>query len=78
MDIARVDLVHDLSGRVAQHAFGTNVEYLNDALLVGGDYREIGAVKNRILQGTGFKQRILSMADGDGFQVPHDIGKCLI
>jgi hypothetical protein len=45
------DLVHHFGGRVAQHPLGADVEDLNDALRVGGDAREVGAVENRALQG---------------------------
>jgi hypothetical protein len=43
-------------GRVAQHAFGADVEDLDDAAGVGGDAREIGAVRNRALQGARLQQ----------------------
>ena len=36
-NIGRGDLVHDLGGRVAKHAFGADIENLNDAFGVGGD-----------------------------------------
>src|SRR5665213_2266216 len=44
------DLVYHLNRGVAQHSFGADVEQLNDALLVGGDAREVCAVKDRVLQ----------------------------
>ena len=50
-NIGRGDLVHHFGGRIAEHALGADIEYLNDALLVGGDTREVGAVENRVLQG---------------------------
>jgi hypothetical protein len=47
-DVGRRDLVHHLGGRVAQHALGADVEDLDDALRVGGDAREVGAVEDRV------------------------------
>ncbi len=55
-DVGRRDLVHHLDRRVAQHALGAYVEELNDALLVGGDAGEIGAVEDRVLQRSGLEQ----------------------
>ena len=49
--VGRRDLVHHLGGRVAQHPLGADVEDLDDALRVGGDAREVGAVEDRALQG---------------------------
>jgi hypothetical protein len=45
MDVARVDLVHDLAGVIAQHALGADIEQLDDAFLVGGDDRKLGLVR---------------------------------
>ena len=56
-DVGRRDLVHHLGGRVAEHPLGADVEDLDDALGVGGDAREVGAVEDRALQGAGFQQR---------------------
>ena len=56
-NVGRSDLIHHLDRRVAQHALGADVEELNDAFFVGGDAREIGAVKNRVLQRAGLEQR---------------------
>ncbi len=50
-NVGRGDLVHHIGGYVAQHALRADVEYLNDAFLVGGDTGEVGAVENRGLQG---------------------------
>ena len=55
-DVGRGVLVHHLGGGVAQHALGPDVEDLDDALLVGGDAREVGAVENGVLQGAGLEQ----------------------
>ena len=60
------------AARVAQHALGADVEQLDDALLVGGDDREIGAGENRVLQGSRLEQRFLAPHFGgtvrmDGF-----------
>ena len=60
-DVGRRDLVHHLGGRVAQHALRADVEDLDDALRVGGDAREIGAVENRVLQGPRLQQRLLRL-----------------
>ena len=57
---AGVILFSHFGGRVAQHALGADVEDLNDALLVRGDAREVGAVENRVLQGAGLEQRFLT------------------
>jgi hypothetical protein len=55
------DLVHHLGGRVAQHALGADVEDLDDALGVGGDAREVGAVEDRALQGARLEQRLFRL-----------------
>ena len=64
-DIGRGDLVHHVGGRIAQHALGADIEYLNDAFLVGGDTREVGAVENRVLQGSRFEQSLFAADLGD-------------
>ena len=64
-NVGRGDLVHHFGGRVAQHALGADIEYLNDALLVGGDAREVGAVENRVLQGPRLEQRLFAPDLGD-------------
>jgi len=51
-NIGRSDLVHDFGGRVAEHAFGADVENLDDALGIGGDAGEVGAVEDGALQGS--------------------------
>ena len=48
-NVGRRDLVHDFGGGVTQHPLGADVEDLDDALCVGGDAREIGAVENGAL-----------------------------
>ena len=60
VDVAGVDLVDDLGGKVAQHAFGADIEELDDAFFVGGDDREIGARENGVLQRAGLEQRLLA------------------
>ena len=60
-NVGRRNLVHHLGGRIAQHALGADVEDLNDALLVGGDAGEVGAVENRALQGSGLEQRLFGL-----------------
>ena len=50
-NIGRGDPVQHLVGGIAQHAFRADVEDLDNALGIGGDTREIGAVENRALQG---------------------------
>ena len=62
-NVGRRDLVHHFGGRVAQHPLGADVEDLNDALRVGGDAREVGAVENRALQGPGLELGGLGDAD---------------
>ena len=65
-DVGRRDLVHHLGGRVAQHPLGADVEDLDDALRVGGDAREVGAVEDRALQSRRFKQgRRMAPVDTD-------------
>ena len=61
-NIGRRDLVHHFGGRVAQHPLGADVEDLDDALRVGGDAGEIGAVENRALQGAGLEDRLFCLA----------------
>ena len=60
-DVGRRDLVHHFGGRVAQHPLGADVEDLDDALRVGRDAREVGAVENRALQGPRFQQRLFRL-----------------
>ena len=67
-NVGRRDLVHDVGGRIAQHAFGADIEDLNDALLVGGDAREVGAVEDRVLQGAGLKQGLFAPDLGDALR----------
>src|SRR5438309_9280104 len=50
--------IYHVGGRVAQHALGADVEDLNDALLVSGDAREVGAVKDRALEGPCLEQSL--------------------
>ena len=57
VDVARADPVDDFGGLVAQHALGADVEQLDDALLVGGDDREVGAGQDRVLQRARLQQR---------------------
>ena len=57
-DVGRRDLVHDVGRRVAEHALGADVEDLDDALRVGGDAREVGAVEDRVLQGARLLERL--------------------
>ena len=63
-NVGRGDLVHHVGGRVAQHALGADVEDLDDALRVGGDAREVGAVENRVLQGPRLEQRLFRLLAG--------------
>ena len=60
-NLGRGDLVHHFGGRVARRALGADIEYLNDALGVGGDAREVGAVENRPLQGPRFRQSLFRL-----------------
>ena len=50
---AGVISVGDFGRRETEHAFGADIENLNDALGIGGDTREIRAVEYRALQGWG-------------------------
>src|SRR5664280_3901819 len=59
------DLVHHFAGRVAKHPLGADVEDLYDALGVGGDAREIGAVENRALQGARLEQHFFGVIARD-------------
>ncbi len=59
-DIGGSDLVEDIGGGVAEHPLGPHVEDLNDPAFVGGDAREVGAVEDRILEGSGLEERPLS------------------
>ncbi len=59
-DVRRGDLVEHIGSGIAQHALGTDVEDLDDTLLVGGDAREVGAVQNCGLQGPRLEQRLLT------------------
>ncbi len=70
--VGRGVLVHDLGCRVAQHAFCADVENLDDALRVGGDTREVGAVEYGVLQGPGLEQGFL--APDLGALRPHGLG----
>ena len=72
-NIGRRDLVHHFGGRVPQHTLGTDVENLDDALRIGGDAREVGAVENCALQCPRLEQRLFRLlahavvgAFGDG------------
>ena len=69
-DVGRGDLVDDVGGGVAQHALGADVEELNDALLVGGDAREVGAVEDGVLQRPRLEQRLLAPNLGDDVRRP--------
>ena len=60
-NVGRRDLVHHFGGRVAQHPLGADVEDLDDALRVGGDAREVGAVEDRALQRARLEQRLFRL-----------------
>src|ERR1700678_3632266 len=53
-NVCRRDLVNDIGSRVTQHELRSDVEEMDDSLLVGGDHREIGAVENGLLQSARF------------------------
>ena len=61
-DVGRGVLVHHLGGRITQHALGADVEDLDDALLVGGDAREVGAVEDGALQAPRLRAALLPPA----------------
>ena len=67
-DVGGGDLVHHLGRGVAQHALGADVEDLDDALGVGGDAGEVGAVEDRALQGARLEQRLFAPDFGDDLQ----------
>ena len=50
------DLVDDFVGGVAEHAFGADVEDLDDAVGVGGDGGEVSGVEDGALEGAGFEE----------------------
>ena len=55
------DPVDHLSGRIAQHPLGADVEDLDDALRVGGDARKVGTVENGALQRARLEQRLFRL-----------------
>lgn len=71
----RRDFVDHIFGVVTEHAFGTHVEYLDDAVFVGRDAGEVGAVENRVLQRAGFEQDFLTARFDDFFSTRLRIGK---
>src|SRR5208282_830213 len=52
------NLVHDVGGCVPEHALGADIEYLNDALLVGGDTRKVGTIEDGALEGPRLEQSL--------------------
>ena len=75
MDVAGVDPVDDFGGAVAQHALGADVEQLDDAFLVSGDDREIGAGEDRGLQGPRFEQRLPAPRFDDAIRFTGNAGR---
>src|SRR5512132_2782672 len=75
MNVARTYLVDDFGGAVAQHALGADVEQLDDALLVGGDDREIGAGEDRVLQRSRLEQCVLAAHVGGAVHLAGIVGK---
>ncbi len=73
-DVGRRDLVRDFGGRVAEHAFGADVEDLDHALGVGRDAREVGAVEDGALQRARRQQRL--RVPGGGVRVGVDRVPC--
>jgi hypothetical protein len=74
-NVGRGDLVHHVGGGVPQHPLGADVEDLNDALRVGRDTREVGAVENRALQRLALQQGHFRLsAKGDITQQGGEIG----
>ena len=71
-NVGRRDLVHHFGGRVAQHPLGADVEDLDDALRVGGDAREVGAVENRALQRPRLEQGCFATDLGDDFGIVYN------
>src|SRR6202012_4793242 len=65
-DVGGGKLVQDFGGGVAEHAFGADVEDLDDAVGVGGDAGKVGAVEDGTLQGAGLEEGGLCLGAGDG------------
>ena len=59
-DVGRRDPVHHVGGQVAEHPLRPDVEDLNDAVRVGCDAGEVGAVEDRILQRACLEQAFLA------------------
>ena len=79
-NVGRRDLVHHFAGRVAKHPLGADVEDLYDALGVGGDAREIGAVENGALQGARLEQHLFRLVARDvvGAHGDADLRPCFV
>ena len=60
-DVGWRELVHHFGRRVAEHPLGADVEDLDDALRVGGDAGEVGAVEDRALQGPRLEHGLLRL-----------------
>jgi hypothetical protein len=71
-NVGRRDLVHHFGGGVAQHPLGSDIEDLDDALGVGGDGGEVGAVEDRALQRAGLQQYIFGLFRHCVFSVLED------
>ena len=54
-NVRRGNFIHHIDCGVTQHALGTDVKNLNDAVGIGGNAGKIGAVKNCTLQRTSFE-----------------------
>ncbi len=54
----RGNFVDNVYRIVAKHAFGADIENLDDTLRIGGNTGEIGTVENGILQRSGLEQRL--------------------
>ncbi len=53
------DAIDYFGGGVAEHVFGADVEDLDDAVRVGGDGGEVGAVEDGALQGASFEKNFV-------------------
>ena len=63
-NVGRRQPVQHVHTGIAQHAFGPDVEDLDDPLVVGGNAGEVGAVEDRRLQGAGLEQGTLATGFG--------------
>ncbi len=78
VDVARAQAVDDVGRPVAQHALGADVEELDDAFLVGGDDREVGAGEDRVLQRARLEERGRAPQVGRAARLPGIVGEVVV